>query len=181
MPIKPNIISSKKQFDDEQKKRRALYTDLRGVAGRVFAARDLLNTIRALKEEAPNELWITELQTSGLSGDESAGADAIDRGELILRGKVKPEQKEGVGNRYNYMESWKNKIQQWADASGQKLFTSGTIVSINTGAESADADAFSTAEFVFEVRFKYLPTSLQDVVSGEHADLIEQGEAADGP
>ena len=147
---------------------------MRGVAGRILRPA-ILNTIRALKEEAPDELWITDLQTTGLSGDSAAGTDAIDRGELVLRGKVKPDQKEGIGNRYNYMEQWKQRIQAWADTSGQNLFTSGEIVSIQTGTDIEDRDAFATGEFIFEVRFKYLPTSLATVVSGEHEDLLGPG------
>ncbi|MDA3959754.1 MAG: pilus assembly protein PilM [Planctomycetota bacterium] len=54
------LLAEKKKLESQ---RDGLLTDLKGVASRIFGGRDLLYAIRAFKQEAPTELWITTLDT----------------------------------------------------------------------------------------------------------------------
>jgi Tfp pilus assembly PilM family ATPase len=52
--------------------RDALYDDLKAIAGRIYAGRDFLHVIRALKEAAADEnsrhLWVTKVETVSIGG-----------------------------------------------------------------------------------------------------------------
>ena len=64
------------QLDELEREKAGLEEDLRAIAGRVFAGRDLLYAVRALKE-APavageskaRELWLTRMETVGIGQD----------------------------------------------------------------------------------------------------------------
>jgi len=60
------------QLVELERERDDLSEDLRAIASRLYANRDLLYTVRALKEQAPEnqELWITHLRTVGLSSED---------------------------------------------------------------------------------------------------------------
>ncbi|TVR16077.1 MAG: hypothetical protein EA401_01880 [Planctomycetota bacterium] len=62
------------QYEDDLRslsnRRQALQQDVRGIASRIFAGRDLLYVIRSLKEAAEHhqDLWVAEFRTEGVSG-----------------------------------------------------------------------------------------------------------------
>ncbi len=62
----------------------ALREDLRGIVGRMYAGRDLLYTVRALKEQAKlsPELWVTELETKGIAQDGMTPTTTVTSGAL---------------------------------------------------------------------------------------------------
>ncbi len=145
----------KKQLDDLQQEREGLSEDLRAIAGRIFAGRDLLFTIRALKEQTDNskELWITTLETVEVGKDSGVSnpADAtrgmislrptntqttggrrdtvIDRGAIDVTGLVKFDEKKTDIELNNFFETYKAALDAWKpDANGSKLFRDSRVV-----------------------------------------------------
>ncbi len=145
--------------------------DLLGIAARLYAGRDLLYTIRALKEVSPNELWITKLETEGLSQDRSQdGIESTDttvsRGSLYLNGRMKPEI--NAINMRNTFDEWKLRLARWhMPALGGLLFDETTLheLHFNHDTETNQAD--------FRVRFDYKPADLGSML---HAETLDSGQ-----
>ena len=121
------------------KERDGLSEDLRAIAGRVFAGRDLLYTVRALKEQTIHspELWITSLETVGIASDadvtdtrkanergllgsipapnnKSARRDsAIDRGAVDVEGLVKFDNTKTDVEMNKFFETYNVAIAKW--------------------------------------------------------------------
>jgi hypothetical protein len=136
----------KKQLEDLQREREGLSEDLRAIAGRIYAGRDLLYTIRALKEqtETAKELWVTSLKTvevgkdssvsdpsqatnsrgivrlsSGPSSGSGSGArrdTAIDRGGIDIAGLVKFDQTKSDTELNRFFEDYKAALDAWRPA-----------------------------------------------------------------
>ncbi|HEX3132541.1 MAG TPA: cell division protein FtsA [Planctomycetota bacterium] len=125
------------------KERDGLSEDLRAIAGRVYAGRDLLYTVRALKEQTKGspELWITSLETVDIAGDaevsdpkaanspgrglppgrstpidkKNAHRDtAIDRGAVDIEGLVKFDDKKTDVEMNRFFEDYNVAIAKWA-------------------------------------------------------------------
>ena len=62
-----------------QQDREAMQQDLHAIASRIFRGRDLLYTVRALKEHAPDELWITDFSTFPHQQGGSSGSSSRER------------------------------------------------------------------------------------------------------
>ncbi len=131
----------KAKLDALGKERDGLSEDLRAIAGRVYAGRDLLFTVRALKEQTLKspELWITSLETvdiagdadvsdtktatavRGLSGNRSTPSDkknarrdtAIDRGAVDVEGLVKFDDKRTDVQMNKFFEDYNVAIAKW--------------------------------------------------------------------
>ena len=121
------------------KERDGLSEDLRAIAGRVFAGRDLLYTVRALKEQTVHspELWITSLATVGIASDaevkdpskanergmnmenfssqkKSTRPDsAIDRGAVDVEGLVKFDNTKSNVELNKFFETYNVAIEKW--------------------------------------------------------------------
>lgn len=123
------------------KERDGLSEDLRSIAGRLYAGRDLLYTVRALKEQTKNspELWITSLETvdiagegevsdtkaatavRGLTGVRPSPSDkkstrrdtAIDRGAVDVEGLVKFDDKKTDVEMNRFFEDYNVAIAKW--------------------------------------------------------------------
>ena len=121
------------------KERDGLSEDLRAIAGRVFAGRDLLYTVRALKEQTLHspELWITSLETVGIASDvevtntkdanvrgltggtsapnkKSTRPDsAIDRGAVDVEGLVKFDKTKTDVEMNKFFETYNVAIAKW--------------------------------------------------------------------
>ncbi len=67
-----------RQLNQEFQQRKALKKDYYAIAGRLFGGRDMLMTIRSLKEHAPKELWIQTFRTTPLSRSEQVDPDAVE-------------------------------------------------------------------------------------------------------
>ena len=148
-----------------QAERDAMFDDLRGIAGRIYAGRDLLNAIRAFKQEAPKELWITSLSTEGINvgskaGDKQLGTSrsdtAIDRGMVRVAGRLMPDGTAPVDELIGHYEKWRDAITIWEESPGNKLFQSRKDVNY-------DVDHENERRTVFEVLFFFQPTTMDEV------------------
>jgi Tfp pilus assembly PilM family ATPase len=127
------------KLDALSKERDGLSEDLRAIAGRVFAGRDLLYTVRALKEQTKDspELWITSLETVGIASDvdvtntknatargllgatpapnnKTARRDsAIDRGAVDVEGLVKFDNTKTDVEMNKFFETYNVAIAKW--------------------------------------------------------------------
>lgn len=123
------------------KERDGLSEDLRSIAGRLYAGRDLLYTVRALKEQTKNspQLWITSLDTVDIAGEGdvsdtkaatavrglTAGRPAlgdkkntrrdtaIDRGAVDVEGLVKFDDKKTDVEMNRFFEDYNTAIAKW--------------------------------------------------------------------
>lgn len=124
------------------KERDGLSEDLRAIAGRIYAGRDLLYTVRALKEQTKDspQLWITSLETVDIAGDAevsdtkaatstgrglSAGRStptdkqatrrdtAIDRGAVDVEGLVKFDDSKTDVEMNRFFEAYNVAIGKW--------------------------------------------------------------------
>jgi Tfp pilus assembly PilM family ATPase len=130
----------KAQLDALGREKEGLSEDLRSIAGRIYAGRDLLYTIRALKEQTgkSRELWITSLETVDIAGDSevrdpsaatavrglspvrnTTGAKttrrdtAIDRGAVDVEGMVKFDAAPSDTALNRFFEDYKAAIASW--------------------------------------------------------------------
>lgn len=131
----------KARLDALGKERDGLSEDLRSIAGRLYAGRDLLYTVRALKEQTKNspELWITSLETVDIAGEgevsdtkaatavrgltsgrpspgdkKNARRDtAIDRGAVDVEGLVKFDDKQTDVKMNQFFEAYNLAIAKW--------------------------------------------------------------------
>lgn len=129
----------KAKLEALSKERDGLSEDLRAIAGRVFAGRDLLYTVRALKEQTIHspELWITSLETVGIASDAgltdpkkanerglTGGAfalnnkssrpdSAIDRGAVDVEGLVKFDNTKTDVEMNRFFETYNVAIAKW--------------------------------------------------------------------
>lgn len=170
----------RQQLDVE---RDAIVTDLTGIAGRIFAGRDLLYTIRALKENAPRSLWITHLETrpaevesnqrdgGGRSlrggertsnGPEPIPDTALDRGMVVLRGIVRTEAGQDFSLIVGSFNEWNSSIETWTlpDDPESRLFRDYEPVLLPFDRENAD----EAGDFAFEFHYYFEPTSLVPTV-----------------
>jgi len=131
----------KARLDALGKERDGLSEDVRSIAGRLYAGRDLLYTVRALKEQTKNspELWITSLETIDIAGEnevsdtkaatavrgltagrpspsdkKNARRDtAIDRGAVDVEGLVKFDDKQTDVKMNQFFEDYNLAIAKW--------------------------------------------------------------------
>ena len=106
--------------------------DLRAIAGRIYAGRDLLYAIRALKERAgqeSKEVWVTNFATVGLQpvlgNDAKARAtkptvqdSIIDRGAILVSGRVKFESAPTDTERDRHRKDYQSKMETWRPGPG---------------------------------------------------------------
>lgn len=162
----------------------ALSEDLRAVAGRIYAGRDLLFAVRALKEQAlqSKELWVTRLETQGVGGNPgSDGAasqqsaaksydSAIDRGALLLSGRVKFGADKTDTGRDQFLKSWREALAAWRPApDAPTLFLKQRMVlwdpNHRPAAKPGAKDGADEGEFPFQVEFAFRPTQLDQITA----------------
>jgi Tfp pilus assembly PilM family ATPase len=173
---KSEYDSQKKQLDDLESEKERLSNDLHAIASRIYAGRDLLYTIRALKEQAPQnpELWVTKLETVGISKDDSkflppgttADADAtiIQRGAVNITGQVKFAKGKESSEVDPYFVKYKDLMENWQpDAGGQKLFSFILIEGHSSIGQSAQQKA--EGKYPFEIKCYFQPTQLSQITS----------------
>jgi hypothetical protein len=121
--------------------------DLRAIASRIYAARDLLYTVRMLKEQTQEgrhkEVWVTRLLTTGVGGDTQATSvpsrsgrrlgsslvapaqskeTNIDRGGLYLEGRVRFDSKKEIEDLLKYRNNYQKALEEWTTPEGGRLF-----------------------------------------------------------
>lgn len=168
--------------------RDALKEDLRAIAGRIYAARDLLYTVRALKEQTreSKELWVTSLETVGVGRDDSDAASApvpapggrlgatarpaassrrdslIDRGAVDITGRIRFDVKRTDPQMVAFRENYQTALTEWTTPEGQRLFRDVRLTNTNIDRfkkASANAEA---GEFPFRLRCYFQATSLAE-------------------
>ncbi len=162
----------------------ALSEDLRAIAGRIYAGRDLLFAVRALKEQAlqSKELWVTRLETQGVGGAGTDGGpqpssapakaydSAIDRGALLLSGRVKFSADKTDTGRDQFLKSWREALVAWKPApDAPTLFLKQRMVLWDPNHRPATKpgvkEPADDGEFPFQVEFAFRPTQLDQITA----------------
>ena len=175
------------RLDGLQHDYRGLVADFREIASRLYGGRDLLYTIRALKENAPRELWLRRLETQ-ISPQTSADAqpgrssgrrrpgtrpspqrpqndthstNPIDRGSVLLSGFVRPETDKAVPDLVGEMRRWRQALLAWRKPhDGQALFENEGLEYLDARLQADSGTIVANEEFSFAVRFHFAPTRL---------------------
>ncbi len=184
-----NAVEEHKRLSAElaalEAERDAAREDLRAVAGRIHAARDLLYTVRALKEQTreSKELWVTSLQTVGVGRDDSEAPvptagnrltggsrtavtrkdSLIDRGAVDIGGRVRFDARKTDPEMVAFSERYQQKLAEWAMPEGGKLFRDVILTNRKVERGSGTAGTADGGEFVFKFRCFFPLTSLGDV------------------
>lgn len=168
--------------------RDAAREDLRAIAGRIHAARDLLYTVRALKEQTreAKELWVTSLQTVGIGRDDaetpvpsnsggsrlSSGAvrtaaprkdSLIDRGAVDISGRVRFDIKKTDPEMVAFRERYQQALSTWMTPDGVQLFRDVRLTNTDLVRNKKPAVAVQNTdagEFPFTFRCYFPLTSL---------------------
>ncbi len=168
------------QLEALQAERETIFEDLRGIAGRIYAGRDLLNSIRAFKEKAPQDLWIITFRTQGIidegnvdiRNNDDRNDTAIDRGSIFVSGRVKSVKNTKVSDYQKQFDMWWKNILNWQDPDKHRLFKKAKVEKLRQLEKEEDKDQ----PYVFEMRFDFEPTSLNDVAQlvDKHKVEIEE-------
>nr|MBA3687097.1 hypothetical protein [Planctomycetota bacterium] len=182
-----------------------LAEDLRVIASRMFFNRDLLYTIRTLKEQAPEnqELWVTRLETIppeqpkaavgglGTRKPEAATSVSVDRGAIVVDGRVKFERQQTAEERSSFFQKYANAIlASEAGKSGQRLFDRMDILEYSVVEEKATAaqpgagnkpkrpvvdKTAVDGSWPFSVRYAFRATELSRATASEAGDEPASG------
>lgn len=183
-----------KQLGVLDAEKKAQEEDLRAIAGRIYAGRDLLYAVRALKEQAPKseELWVTNFETRGVAasdvGDglpsaatasaQTKGYDtAVDRGALLVAGRVKFNAAQTDVGLDQFLKSWRESIAQWKPAPDMPtLFLDQRVVEWDPNHKSSatrpGGKTVNDGEFPFKIKFAFRPTQL-DQITATHAAAVK--------
>lgn len=147
----------KRQLAGLEQEKAGLSEDLRAIAGRIYAGRDLLYTVRALKERTlqSKELWVTRLETLDIGQDatlkdpaaatasrrmQAAPVDkgrrdagrhdtAIDRGAVAISGLVKFDASPSDVVLNSFFEQYMEWVAAWKPSpDAQKLFRDVRVI-----------------------------------------------------
>ena len=182
-----NAVEEHKRLSTElaalEAERDAAREDLRAIAGRIHAARDLLYTVRALKEQTSKskELWVTSLQTVGVGRDDAeapvptasnrltSGRTAvtrkdslIDRGAVDIGGRVRFDSKMTDPQMVAFSERYQQALAQWPTPEGVNLFRDVILTNRTIERGKGATGSAEGGEFVFKFRCFFPLTSLGD-------------------
>jgi hypothetical protein len=178
--------AQKKRLDDLDGQKEALTDDLRAVASRIYAGQNLLYAIRALKERTDQspQLWVTKLQTKGISEDGSLAADDIERGDLIdsepakgdaastierggiyVSGLVKYDDKLSREGLRKFILDWKDFILNWTPDTQTRLFKQAREGSFDVKTRDSRDAHEKRGEVPWAWAFYFAPTDLSQVIS----------------
>jgi len=172
--------SDKKQLDELDAQKADLQTDLRAIASRIYAGRDILYTLVALKERTHDspQLWVTSLVTHSVGKDTDMKEEmarqgdvirergdrnlTIDRGAVDISGKVKFESAATYEGRNEFVHDWRFAILVASPDGRFPLFHDAK----ETKNEQSDQDAENAkvkGEYPWGARFFFEPTQLSQV------------------
>ena len=164
----------------------ALSEDLRAIAGRIYAGRDLLSTVRVMKELTAQSpaLWVTRLETKGVGSDpltsDSLGGSApatppakgydsaIDRGAVLISGKVKFNAAPTDTELDQFLKTWREAIASWKPSpEAPTLFLRQRVVEWdpNHRAPGTKVRGSDEGEFPFKIEFTFRPTELSQITA----------------
>jgi Tfp pilus assembly PilM family ATPase len=175
--------------------RDALREDLRAIAGRIYAARDLLYTVRALKEQTreSKELWVTSLETVGIARDDgdtgtvvtpapggrlgSSGRtpiaprrdSLIDRGAVDIAGRIRFDIKKTDPQMVAFRERYQTALSEWTMPEGTRLFRDVRLTNSRLDRFEKPVGNTDAGEFPFRFRCYFQATSLGSVAAAETA------------
>ncbi len=168
--------------------------DLRSIAGRIYAGRDLLFAVRALKEQTKDspELWITKFETRGVGAPDQVDGQspnnaatnapansankaydtAIDRGALLLSGRVKFTAAPTLTGLDEFLNKWSRAIGQWKpQPDAPTLFLEQRMDEWDpkrkTSSVNASAKPAAEGEFPFKFVFTFRPTQLDQITEAQ--------------
>lgn len=187
--------SLSKELRQLETDRDALGEDLRAIAGRIYASRDLLMTVQALKELTTTNkaLWVTVLETSKDDRELTSGGEApadtggkrplgkaaparvdtlISRGAVDIVGQIRFEARKKDPEMWSYLERYQQALRDWTTAEGWKLFRDVRLQKgVPERLKKGRGVAAEEGEFPFTYRCYYPPTRLD-------AGLVQAVEAA---
>jgi hypothetical protein len=156
----------------------AMQADLRAIAGRIYAGRDLLDVLQAAKRQAAEagELWLTQLRTIapdpaaapavgeprdrfGAGSRPVARPDAtVDRGGVELSGYVKFDSEKTYDEIVRYFDGYYTAIRSARGITGEILFTESEVRAIDI---KRDTRVAANGKVPFTIRLWFRPTSLE--------------------
>jgi len=172
--------ADKKQLDTLDAQKADLQTDLRAIASRIYAGRDILYTLVALKERTRDspQLWVTSLATHSVGKDTDMKDEmarqgdvirergdpnlTIDRGAVDISGKVKFESAATYEGRNEFVHDWRFAILVASPDGRYPLFHDAK----ETRNEQSDQDAENAkvkGEYSWGARFFFEPTQLSQI------------------
>ena len=185
-------VAEHKRLNEELRRldadRDALGEDLRAIAGRIYASRDLLMTVQALKRLTTNnkELWVTILETSKDDRDLTSGGEApavsngprhlgrgvapridtlISRGAVDIVGRVRFEAKKKDGEMWSYLQRYQQALSEWTTVENWKLFREVRLQSGTPERFKGRRSPGEEGEFPFSFRCYFPPTRLDAITS----------------
>ncbi len=161
--------------------KQGLSTDLRAIASRIYAGRDILELLRALKERThgSEDLWVTKIQTHEVGQDANVvkeledqgnaavagGGNTIDRGQVDIDVNLKFEQlAKSEHERFTYLREWEDFVRNWSPpgAKGARLFKDAEA---DLPHDDPNKTAAHKGTFKGTVHFFFAPTDLSLVTS----------------
>ena len=169
--------TDKLQLDALIAEKGALSDDLRAIASRIYAGRDLLYTIRALKEQTKEspELWVTELKTLSVgtaadtTKDEMAHGfvanaihnTAIDRGAVDITGHIRFDSDRSEVKRGLFFQDWWTAILTWSPDKGRtRIFRNAKPVFYSDNPLKTDKPTDHQGDITWTERFFFQATDL---------------------
>ncbi|MEK7413837.1 MAG: hypothetical protein AAB263_11035 [Planctomycetota bacterium] len=168
-----------------KEERLALSEDLRAIAARVYAARDVLYTLRALKElagPAHQQIWVTELTTKEVGKDDVEGApmtgpapptrlsvaprtpqseSLISRGGVRITCRVKTDTVKTAPERDDIRRKYRDELRQWKSPDGSLLYSEVLDADVSERTKIKHSlEKIPEDEFVFALYCKFPETSL---------------------
>lgn len=190
---KAEYDQKKGELDKLEQESLNLSEDLRGIASRIFAGSDLLYSIRALKELAPKELWVTQLETVNVGKDVDAvkGAPAgaaptttvdtsIQRGSVDVSGLVKFTKDLDASEVNSFFDDYRKKLADWRPSpEALPLFAKMEVLEHLIKAGSVTDTKKKTASeergFPFKIRYSFQPTQLNRISDTAPAPVTGKG------
>lgn len=171
-----------RELEGQEAVQAAMQGDLRAIAGRIYAGRDLLDVLQAAKRQAKeaDELWLTTLRTIppdsavAVAGVETGPRDrfsqavraagrtdaTVDRGGVELSGYVKFEKDRNYDQIVAYFDAYYRAIRAARGITGEELFIESEVRAIDI---KRDVKVEANSRVPFTIRLWFRPTSLEPV------------------
>jgi hypothetical protein len=171
-----------RELEAQEAVQTAMQADLRSIAGRIYAGRDLLDVLQAAKRQAKeaDELWLTSLRT--ILPDPALAAPApdnaprdrftqavrgagrsdatVDRGGVELSGYVRFDSVKTYEQIVAYFDTYYLAIRAARGITGEELFIESEVRAIDI---KRDAKVEANSRVPFTIRLWFRPTSLEPV------------------
>ncbi|MFW5750013.1 MAG: pilus assembly protein PilM [Planctomycetota bacterium] len=180
----------KQTFEQRQREYHGLIADFREIASRLYGGRDLLYTIRVLKEraDAHRELWLSRLETEIVHGEDQSsrrtartarrgrgrrtprpprptGANdwsPIHRGSVLVSGFVRPSSDKTTLDLVGELQDWRESILLWRRPTNNRPLFQGAERDYPDSrlSDPEGGQRVANEKFEFRMRFRFQPTRL---------------------